>query len=386
MSSSPPRILQLTSSAHIGGTERNILRFLKGHEAGRFDYTLVTMESKGPLLDEARALGVQSIGLPSQSPFNLQTRKRFRDILVEGHFSLVHAYGLRAEILARGMAYAAEVPAYVSGIRSPDPWRKLPHVLLDRFTARGGRVDLFISNSEAGRQSRIDREKFSPDKIITIHNGIEPPEPPTAPEFRKSAEARALREKLGIAPDAWPIITVVSNLRPPKGHLDIIGAAGILLPDFPKLCLLLAGRDDSNGQVREAAEQAGLATNTLFLGFTPDPFPLMRLSDIYCLPSHWEGCPTALLEAMALECSIVTTQVGGIPELARDEEEALLVPAQSPVQLAAAMERLLTDKALAQKLAHAARQRVLENFTLERMIRRIEDAYENLLRKKRQVL
>ncbi|HBF34326.1 TPA: hypothetical protein DDW35_07155 [Candidatus Sumerlaeota bacterium] len=382
MSSSPPRILQLTSSAHIGGTERNILRFLKGHEAGRFDYTLVTMESKGPLLEEARALGVQSIGLPSQSPFNGQTRKRFRDILAEGNFSLAHAYGLRAETLARGMAHNAKVPAYVSGIRSPDPWRKLPHVLLDRFTARGGRVDLFISNSEAGRQSRIEREKFAANKIITIHNGIEPPEPPTAPEFRKSAEASALREKMGIAPDAWPIITVVSNLRPPKGHLDIINAAGILLPNFPKLCLLLAGRDDSNGQIQTAAQNAGLAANARFLGFTSDPYPLMRLSDIYCLPSHWEGCPTALLEAMALECSIVTTHVGGIPELARNEEEALLVPPQDPVQLSSALERLLLDPSLAQKLAHNARQRVLENFTLEQMIRRIEDAYDKLLRRK----
>ena len=373
------RVLHLTSSAQIGGTERMLLRFLEKCDRSKFAHSVAAMQSEGPLLDACRKMDIETIGLASQSPFNAQTRGQMRALLESAEYSLVHAYGLRADVLARGLAHRARVKAYVSAIRSPDPWRRHHHVWLDRWTARGGRVDLFISNSEAGRTSRIERERFAPDKIVVIPNGIEPP------ALDSAFDADRVRAKFGLSRDDSPLVAVVSNLRYMKGHLDVIRALKILIRQWPRIRFVFAGRDDSEGQIQEAAERVGVSDRIVFCGFVDDPLPLVRLADAYCLPSHWEGCPTALLEAMALERPIVATRVGGIPELARHEQEALLVPPSDPPTLAVALSALFENPDLAMRLARAARRRVMECFTLDRMVEQIESAYADLLdRKERQ--
>jgi glycosyltransferase involved in cell wall biosynthesis len=381
MTASPkPRVLHLTSTARIGGTERNVLRLFENRGDGLFDYAVAAMEPEGPFLDAARSLGVPVWGLPSPHPLSLATRRRLLDIMRGGSFQIVHAYGLRADILGRPLARRAGVPRFVSAIRSPDPWRRLHHVLLDRLTARYWPVDLFISNSEAGKRSRVEREKFPPDRIVVIPNGVEIPQGPANRQFRPSPEAAALRRSLGLPTDAGPLIAVVSNLRPAKGHIDMIEALARVVGSFPKALALMAGRDDSAGAIPALARAKGLADSARFLGYVPDPLPLMRLCDVYCMPSHWEGCPTALMEAMALACPVVATRVGGIPEILDHERTGLLCPAKNPESLAEALLRLLDNEKLAESLAQAARKEVENRFTLERMIQEIEQNYTRLLR------
>lgn len=371
-----PCILHVTSSAQIGGTERMLIRFLGRCNRDRFQHHVVAMQPEGPLLDAVAELGHSATGLASQNPLHPGARGEMRALLRNKTISLIHAYGLRADILARTMARKAKIPAFVSAIRSPDPWRGPLHVWLDRWTARGGRVNLFISNSEAGRQSRIVREKFPGNQIITIPNGIDLPDP--APPSRE--EVAALRAKYGLTNQTHPLVAVVANLRPMKGHLDLIAALALLKETHPRLHLLFAGRDDSEGAIENAARNSGMRGRIAFCGFVDDPLPLVRLADLYCMPSHWEGCPTALLEAMALAKPIIATKVGGIPELVRHKEEATLVPPGNPQALAQAIADLLARPQEAERLGRKAAARARENFSLNTMIARIEEAYDGLLR------
>ncbi|MBN1866814.1 glycosyltransferase [Candidatus Sumerlaeota bacterium] len=371
-----PRVLHLTSSAHIGGTERMLLRFLEKCDRSKFLHVVATMQPAGPLLDACRKIEIETLGLASQNPLNPESRGQLRALLDTQPCAIVHAYGLRADVLSRGIARRARVAAFVSAIRSPDPWRRRRHVWLDRWTARGGRVGLFISNSEAGRQSRIEREGFAPDKIVTIHNGIDPPDLDT------SFDASAARAQLGLEQRDRPVVAMIANLRRMKGHLDAIVALKLLRANHPDIRIVFAGRDDSDGLVREAAVAAGVEDRIVFCGFLADPLPLMRLADIYCMASHWEGCPASLLEAMALERPIVATRVGGIPELVRHEQEALLVAPGDPVALAEALKVLIDDRDRATRLARGARRRAMEHFTLRHMVERIEAAYVELLESK----
>ena len=378
-SSPRPRILELTSSARIGGAEQNLVRFLGGRDRSRFEYAVAALEPAGPLLEAVRGLGVQAVGLPGPNPFSPRLRRQLEKLLERTSPDLVHAYGLRADVVARSLARVRGTSVYVTAIRSPDPWRRFYHVWLDRWTARGGRVTLYIANSEAGRESRIQREKVPPDRVITIPNGVPLPPGPTAVEFKASPAAEALRERLSLPRGAGPLVVVVSNLRRMKGHTDLVAALVHVRERWPAARLLLAGRDESRGRVERAAVRLGLGPNVQFLGFVSDPLPLMRLSDVFCLPSHWEGCPTALIEAMSVGCTIVATRAGGIPELVRDGREALLVPPRDPARLSSALLEVLEDGALASRLAAAAQQRARRHFSLETMVRRLEDTYARLL-------
>jgi glycosyltransferase involved in cell wall biosynthesis len=415
MTASPPRsrVLQVTSTAQIGGAEQLVLRLLEHYDRSRFEMAVVAMEPEGPFLDEVAKTGAEATGLPSQNPFSPWTRRAFAALLESGGFSLVHIHGLRADILARGLVRRAgpsgplTAPACVSAIHSPDPWRRFYHVWADRWTARGGRVDLFISVSEAGRQSRIEREKFPPEKIIVIPNGVDPERVERKGEVcdhresadcavaagasesprrdRKRAEAAVAEDsgaacaRCGLPTHGGPLVVIVSNLRYMKGHYDAIRALAFLREDFAGLRFAFAGRDDTAGAVEAAARKAGVYDRILFCGFVPDPFPLMRAADVFCMPSHWEGSPTALLEAMALGCAIVATTGGGTPEIVRHEREALLVSPRDSRALAAAIARLLRDRDLGRRLGAAARERVRQDFTAQQMVARIEEAYAELL-------
>jgi glycosyltransferase involved in cell wall biosynthesis len=96
---------------------------------------------------------------------------------------------------------------------------------------------------------------------------------------------------------------------------------------------------------------------------------------VFCLPSHWEGLPLSLLEAMASGCSVIATSVGDVPFVLEEGAAGMLVPPKDPVALAAAVERLVTDPDEAARLGEKARRRVESEFGRDRLVRRVFDLY-----------
>ena len=369
----PWRILQLASTSDMGGTERMILFLVEHLDRREFQPYVGALIGSGELLRRASALGIptQHFGFRcAMDPLGLARLIRF---IRSEPIDLVQTYGLRADTVGRIAARLGGAQAVISSIRSIDPWRRLWHVWLDRLTAPC--VDLFISNSEAGKQATVQREGFSPEKIHVIYSGV--PERPIPREKRDE-----LRKRYGVGPDSYPVVGILANLREMKGHRDVIAALPAILAEFPKTVFLFAGRDDSHGAVEQYARERGVAHAIRFLGYVADTPSLLATLDIFMLPSHWEGLPAAIVEAMHAELPIIATAVGGIPELVRDQQEALLIPPANPSALADAVERLARDRDLASRLASAAAQRARELFSIEAMVSRTSEVYRTLLRRK----
>ncbi|MCX7766380.1 MAG: glycosyltransferase family 4 protein, partial [Candidatus Sumerlaeia bacterium] len=288
---------------------------------------------------------------------------------------LIQTFGLRADIIGRVSARLAKVPIVISSIRSPDPWRKFWHTLIDRLTA--GNVDLFISNSEAGRKSRIEREKFPANKIIVIHNGIKIP---VLPDY---AERLKYREKLLRTSAKRFVVAVIANFRPMKGHADIIDATKLLLPQIPEILFVFAGGGNEEAKIRNLVNNDDLLKKAIiFIGVINNPLELLFASDVFLLASHWEGCPVSLLEAMAAEVPVIATEVGGIPEIITAEETGLLIPPAEPQSIAKAILRLYQNPELRRHLAHNARKLTEQKFPLEIMVKKIESVFTELINKK----
>lgn len=348
-----------------------LINLLKRIDRDRFDCSVFSLIGSGKLTREIQVAGFEATTLSLRYPFQIMKILKLLRMLKRGNFHLIQTYGLRADTMGRILGKAAGIPVIVSSIRSPDPWRKWYHSAIDRLTLP--LVDYFISNSEAGRQSRIRREKYPPDLIKVVHNGIELP-----PSYSEN-EKKTLRNKFEISEKDNPVIAIVANLRVMKGHRDVIDALPELLKTLPDITFLFAGRDDSSGAIEKYAEQKGVADSIRFPGHVKEPSEILSVSDIYLHPSHWEGCPTALLEAMAAGLPCIACRTGGIPEIIEDEKNGLLIPPKSPTTISDSIRRLCRDEKLRRGLSSNAVASIRDHHSLRQMVKEYENAYQALL-------
>ncbi len=374
--SQPLRVLFLTATSDRGGAETLLAHLVSRLDSERFACSVVSMGGSGWLTKAC-----ESTGIPAENwvdfawPGKLQslraTLRRFQP-------HVLHAFGLRAELPGRPLARWSGVPALVSASHSTAPNRSRGAVWLDRMTARY--VDRFIAVGHTVAHSRVDREHYPQDKITIIPNGIDPP---SEDDVADRARLRGpMATELGIDLEQGPILLMVGNLRPMKGHGEALEALRRLAPDFPGLRLVVVGKDVSESRYPSEAERLGVASRVVWTGYREDPAPFYAAADVFLMPSYWEGCPTALLEAMSWQLPVIASRIAEIAEVARDGQEAELVPVRDPAALADAIARTLENPEHASALAAAARRRVLDQFTLDRMIARHATLYEELVRDK----
>jgi L-malate glycosyltransferase len=220
-----------------------------------------------------------------------------------------------------------------------------------------------------------DTANISPaSKVVdvrVIYNGVD-----AAPPTRPRAEVRA---ELGIGPDEVVAIQV-ANLLPVKAHDILVRALARLRDQGVRLLMLAVGDGPERPNIEALAAELGLGKERLrLLGFRSDVPDLLGAADFFVLPSRMEGLPLAALEAMAQRLPVVTTRVGGIPEVVFDGEHGLLVPSDDPDALAAAMGKLANDEGLRAALGQAAAARARDDFSFERMTDKYDDLYHHLL-------
>ena len=144
------------------------------------------------------------------------------------------------------------------------------------------------------------------------------------------------------------------------------------------LVTLIAGDGPQRKELENLAAHLGLTGRVSFLGWRDDAVELLGALDIFCMSSRWEGCPMVLLEAMAMRCPVVATDIGGVREIVINEETGLLVAPGDPEALADAVLRLLAADAERERMGAAGRQRVEQHFGVEDMLAAYARLYRNL--------
>jgi glycosyltransferase involved in cell wall biosynthesis len=200
-----------------------------------------------------------------------------------------------------------------------------------------------------------------------------------APSPDLACRARALRRGLRIPEDA-PVIGFIGRSTRDKGVPELVAAHALLLPRWPRLRLLMAGRTESGDPLPEGtAERIRRTPQILALGQVRDVAAVLHLADVVALPSHREGFPNVLLEAAAAAKPVVAARVTGSVDAVVDGGTGLLVPAGDAAALAAALDRILGDPQLAANLGAAARRRVIAQFSQQRVWTALEAEYLSLL-------
>lgn len=174
-------------------------------------------------------------------------------------------------------------------------------------------------------------------------------------------------------------ILFLGRIEEAKGVFDLLEALALLAPAYPEACLLVGGEGEG-AALLERARQLGLADRVELLGWL-DPAARgvwLARAQVFCLPSHDEGLPMSMLEAMAAGRAVLVSAVGGIPDVIVSGGNGWLVPPRQPSALASALARLLGDAALCQALGNAARRTVAAHFGAERMADALAGLYRQL--------
>jgi glycosyltransferase involved in cell wall biosynthesis len=180
-----------------------------------------------------------------------------------------------------------------------------------------------------------------------------------------------VRAELDLTPDDHLLVTV-ARLSPQKA-LDVLLRVVALLPE--RVHLAIVGSGPLESQLRRVAADAGVAHRVRFLGYRTEPQDQIAAADIFCLTSVWEACSLAAQEAMLLGVPVVTTAVGGMPELVEDRVSGRLVARGDERAFAAAVAELLASERERNRLAENAALHRAQHFSRTGMLERLERAY-----------
>lgn len=195
----------------------------------------------------------------------------------------------------------------------------------------------------------------------------------------RTTDGSGVRSELGLAPET-PVIGTVGNLNPVKGHDTLIEIIPDVVAENGDVAVLIAGqtlesRRDYASRLRELVGHLGVEDSVQFLGWREDIPALLDALDVFVLPSVSEACPTVVLEAMAMETSVVATDVGGVSEQIPDADHGWVVPSEDPAALASSLTDALSSTSERARRAANARERVKELFSLESCVERHRQAY-----------
>jgi N-acetyl-alpha-D-glucosaminyl L-malate synthase BshA len=171
----------------------------------------------------------------------------------------------------------------------------------------------------------------------------------------------------------------VSNFRAVKRVNDLVTAFAQIADEVPDVDLLLIGDGPTRPEVDRLIRKFELNNRIRCPGFKRDVYQYLRCSEAFALSSELEGAPLSLLEAMSCALPVISTAVGGIPEIIQDGENGLLVPFGDIDAYADKLYAILTDSSLAMELGQAARQTILQNHTAEKIIPQYEAIYDMVL-------
>ncbi len=379
------RILLLNTQMEAAGAQRASIELARGLKQLGHEVTMATLYDKADYVREfSESYGLNIIDLQMKAtggPIKkvrhfVQGLLRLRGVLLNREIEILQTFDFYSNALGPLAARSARVPICVTSQRNSSRGGKKWLRSFARAITNSEWVQMMTAVSEHTRLESITEEGIRPEKIMTIYNGI------AVERFEvelSPTEELELRQSLGVDETAV-IVTTVARLHPQKGHTYLLQAIKPVTETMPNVRFLFIGEGALQAEIEHKIKEAGLSPFVLLPGVRTDIPQILSISDLFVLPSLWEGLPNALLEAMAAGLPVVSTNVDGCSELVVEGVTGLLVPPASPQPLADAILHVLRNSDLASQFGRAGKARAQQTFSRERNLSSYVDLYASLLR------
>lgn len=384
------KILYLNPSAEVGGAERSLLDLLKHLDREKY-YPIVSFPSEGKLKRELERMGIERKVIdfhPEISKLSRENGNRYfhRFLSIPRYLLptiIKTARFVRSRdidmIMTNGIKchFIGSMVSSLTGSKLIWHVRDMIEVGWLKWMLRSmGRLfpDKIITNSHA-----VGSIFVTSGRTETVYNGID------LSHFKRGIDGEKVRSTFKIGKNT-KLIGTIGHFAPLKGYEELIGAMVEVIREGYNIKLALVGDaiyPNSNNYKRKLLSLincAGLRNRIIFTGYRENIPELLASFDIFVLPSRAEGFGRVNLEAMAMGKPVISTHVGGIPEVVLDGITGILVTPRNSKALAHAIIRLLDDSELGESMGNAGKRRVEEHFTVQAHVQRIQEIYGEILR------
>jgi len=300
-------------------------------------------------------------------------------LLIREKPAIVHTHTYKAGVLGCWAAKIAGVPIIVHtphghvffGHFSPLVTKFF--MMIEKITT--SIIDCMVALSEGERKDYIAFSVSKPDKMVTIHSGVD------VTRFMK-ARVSIEEKKMSLGLNTKGVVVgTIGWLLPIKGPLYLLKAFEVIWQTNPGIQLVYVGKGDLEEDLRKEAYRIGVSDKVAFLGWRDDIPEIMQVLDIFVLPSLNEGMGRVLVEAMAAGKPIVASNVGGIPDLVKDGHNGFLVKPGDVGDLSFAIRKLLDDKKMREEMGKKGRA-MAKDYSVEKMVDKIDALYTALYQRK----
>ena len=364
------RILNIISDTNIGGAGRPVLTYLKYMNRERFEAAVAL--PRGSLLTERiRALDIHAFEVDaiSDKSFDPAGIKALKQVIRNWNPDIVHTHGsLSGRIAGKQcgckVIYTRHSVFPVSPKISKGPGKLANKIINEHY------ADRIIAVSPAAVENLTDGG-IRRDMIDVVYNGVERLTP--APQEKKAA----LRDEFGIREGVFTA-AIMARVIDYKGHMDILEAARILRDQGLDFVILICGtgEEDYVKEVKTRIAEYGLEKQVILAGFRKDVPEILSILDVQLNASYGtEATSLALLEGFSLGVPAIASDYGGNPFVVENGKNGLLFPTRDTAALAAALERMIRDRALSASLGTGALDSYNTKFTAQVYAENVEKVY-----------
>ena len=362
-------VMWLIKGLGSGGAENLLVSAAKHVDRDRFNYSAAYfLPWKDQLVEGIEAQGIPVTCFKQRVPYDLRALFALNRKLRKDKIDILHAHLPYSGLVGRLASKFSPVKKVVYS--EHNVWERYNKVMrvANKFTYKMN--DAVVAVSENVEESiRSGMNVGDSLRLNTIENGVDVEQLSTL-----SKASKWLKEELGI-PAENRIVTCVANFTPKKRHTDLLAAAKRTLASTPDVSFVLVGIGPLLDDVKAEAKTLGIDKNVVFTGLREDAREIIAASDMFMLSSEFEGMPISVLEAMGTKTPVLSTRVGGLPEMLVEGTEGMMVDSLNPEKLSDAINDLLANETLRRSLAERAFVRVTNEFDIRHMVKRHEQLY-----------
>jgi glycosyltransferase involved in cell wall biosynthesis len=381
------KLIFIVTQSEFGGAQRYVFELISGLSKQKYDILVAAGQGNGEIFEKLKTLEIKTIRLKylKRSPHPLQilfSMSEILDLLKKQRPSIVFLCSSTAGIIGSCVSYLykkigksnVRIIYRIGGWAFHDPrnWF-LNQLILTAEKMTAGFKDTIIVNSEFDRQAAIKNKICMPEKIVKIHNGI------NAESLNFLSKQEAKKSLAGKIPgynikNAKYTIGTIANLYRTKGLNHLIEAIALLESKYGPLgakCIVI-GEGKQRPKLEKIIKKHRLKNSVFLAGRIIDAFKCLKAFDAFVLPSLKEGFPWVILEAMAAEIPIIATRVGALPEIIENNKYGILIEPKNNLALAEKILWLLNNPKQAEQMALDAREKLYQEFAVEKMIEQTE--------------
>lgn len=372
-----------------GGPEKTILNSAAQHDPEKVDVLVTYLRDPSDheyIIDTwAKSLGIKYVDVPDAKVFDLACVKKLKHLIDEHGIQLIHSHDDKTLLYGWILKKMRPNVRIMYTCHSHAPYTRQDFDTFSaylRFYLRS-KIQIFLMKKfqkpvltiAHHTKGSLVADGLKTENVEVLHNGID------IEQWQANKGKPVLRQQLDIPPDTLLVGTVARIARKVKDLPTFYRVAAEVVTRIPNVKFVIVG--EGHGDLLDLAkkEVAGLGlTDTIFFtGHRTDLLDIYSSFDIFFMTSRSEGMPNTVLEAMAMELAVVSTKVGGVPEIITDDIMGLLAPIGDVKALGEKLSLLLSDSEKRKKMGDVARQRIEEQFSFAKRVRTMEEYYERFV-------